>query len=70
MAQEYLPKGFSIGELKVEYKKSAVYGDMIYPYVARENEEVVVALCDGDRQPYAIIEMKKCNDRKEQETTV
>lgn len=68
MAQEYLPDGFSIEELKVEYKKSAVYGDMIYPYVARENEEVVVALCDGDRQPYAIIEMEKCNDRKEQET--
>lgn len=59
MAQEYLPDGFLIGELKVEYKKSAVYGDMIYPYVERENEKVVVALCDAHDRPYSIIEMER-----------
>ena len=65
MAQEYLPGGFSIGDLRVEYKKSAVYGDMIYPHVAQENERLTVALCDEDRKPYAIIECKHSSHNRQ-----
>ena len=31
MAAEYLPEGFVIRQMKAEYKKSALLGDVIYP---------------------------------------
>lgn len=47
-----------IGRLRVEYKKSAVLGDMIYPYAAWDGEKrYVVSLCDADDKPYAVVEM-------------
>lgn len=68
MAQEYLPAGFSIGKLQVEYKKSAVYGDMIYPYVAQEKEKFVTALCDSQERPYVVIELEKKDDQIRRKT--
>ena len=62
MAQEYLPKEFTIGRMYAEYKKSAVYGDVIYPYVTVQEEKVVVALCDRQKKPYVIMEMEKKYD--------
>ena len=62
MAQEYLPAGFSVEKLRVEYKKSAVYGDTIFPYVTFEENCVVAALCDEQKRPYVIIELEKKND--------
>lgn len=59
MAQEYLPDTFRIGRLRTEYKKSAVYGDTIYPFVAAEEDKTVVVLGDGQRSPYAVIEFKE-----------
>ena len=31
MAREYIPDDFVIRQMRAEYKKSAVLGDMIYP---------------------------------------
>lgn len=62
MAQEYLPEGFSIGKLRAEYKKSAVYNDMIYPSVKVEEEKVTVALSDEQQVVYAMIELERKND--------
>lgn len=50
---EYLPEGFQTGHLKVEYTKSAQYGDRIIPQVAQEQRQVWVALCDIEGKPYA-----------------
>lgn len=59
MAQEYLPPGFRTGRMKAEYKKAAVYGDMVYPYAVQEGTKVTVSLADGQQNPYAIIELEE-----------
>lgn len=56
MAQEYLPEGYQTAALRVEYKKSAVLHDTILPLVYKEEERVVVSLCDKQKQPYAVVE--------------
>lgn len=46
-----------VKEVRVEYKKSAAYNDMIYTKIARENERTVVTLCDAEDNTYAIVEL-------------
>lgn len=58
MAQEYLPAEFEAGEIRVEYKKSAVLHDEIVPMVYREGAFCTVSLCDTQKKPYAVIEFK------------
>ena len=56
MALEVLPEIWQIRELRVEYKKSAVYGDMICPKIACDENRTVVELCDEEDKPYAVVE--------------
>ena len=56
MAMEYLSKKASIKSLRVEYKRAAVLGDMIYPYVGKENNKITVILGNKEKKPYAIVE--------------
>ena len=58
MALEMVPGDIQVRQLRVDYKKSAVLGDMIYPRMTAEQERTVVELCDADGKPYAIVEMK------------
>lgn len=58
MALELLPGDQYVRQLRVDYKKSAVLGDMIYPKTAVESDRIVVQLCDEQGAPYAVIEMK------------
>lgn len=58
MALEMLPGDLSVHQVRVDYKKSAVLGDMIYPGIAREQERIVTELRDKEKRPYAVIEMK------------
>lgn len=58
-AQEYLPKDFSVGRLRVEYKNAAVYGDTIYPVVTDTPEGSTVTLNDHDGTPYAVVEFSR-----------
>lgn len=58
MALEYLPTDYEAKQVRVEYKKSAVLGNMIYPKMAVEAERTVVELCSEDRKPYAVLEFK------------
>ena len=62
MAQEYLPEGFCIGRMRAEYKKSAVYGDTIYPAVKTEDAKTVVVLGDEAGKPFVIMELEEKND--------
>lgn len=55
VAREYLPEGFLPGRLNVEYKKAAVLGDVLYPSVAVEQDEVIVSLADEVGKPYAVV---------------
>lgn len=56
IAEEFLPKNFRIRELRVEYRKAAMLGDVLYPLVERQEEKVTVALADEEKNPYAVIE--------------
>ena len=56
MAMVYLPKGFEIGQMRAEYKKSALLGDMIYPKVAVEEEKVIVSLDDEAGNAFTVVE--------------
>lgn len=53
---EVLPDDFRVHEVRVEYKKSAVYGDKIVLKRAVEESRIVVELCDAEDVPYAIVE--------------
>lgn len=58
MAMEMLPRDRQVHQLRVEYKKSAVLGDVIYPKVAEEEERTVIELCDERGNAYAVVELK------------
>ena len=57
MALEVFPEDRTIREIRVAYKKSAVYGDVIYPWIATEDERTVIELCDEQKKPYAVVEL-------------
>lgn len=59
MAWEYLPRGFQIGKMRAEYRKAAVYGDRIYPFVASMEDKVTVNLADEGGRSYAIVELEE-----------
>ena len=56
MAQEFLPEGFQIRQMRAEYKKAAVLHDVILPMVHIGKGSCTVALCNEERKPYAVIE--------------
>ncbi len=57
MAREYIPEDFHIRQMRAEYKRQAVLGDMIYPVVQQEDGRYCVALCDELGRPYAVVEL-------------
>lgn len=57
-AYNELPEGMDIHQVRVEYRKSAKLGDMLLPRIAKEEERVVVTLCDEEMKPYAVTEFK------------
>ena len=59
MAREYLPRDFKIGKMRAEYRKAAVYGDRIYPFVSCAEDKITVNLADEDQKPYAIVELEE-----------
>lgn len=58
MAMEMLPKDKRVYQLRVDYKKSAVQGDIIYPKAAEEPGRTVILLCDRAGKEYAAVEVK------------
>lgn len=56
MAMEVLPDDFVVRQLRVEYKKSAVYGDKIVLKMGAEEGRTVVELCDEAENAYAVVE--------------
>ncbi len=54
-----LPEDLAVSRLRVEYKRQAVLGDILYPRIAEENDRIVAALCDKEGKPYALTEFQK-----------
>ena len=59
VAEEYLPEDFMVGRLRVEYKKAAVLGDVLYPAVTVKEDVVTVVLADEEGRTYAIVQFMK-----------
>lgn len=55
IAREVLPSEIDVEEIRVEYKKAAVFGDMVYPRISRTDEGYTVSLCDAQGAAYAVI---------------
>ncbi len=55
IAREVLPDEMEVAELRVEYKKAAVFGDAVHPRVSRTEEGYTVSLCDEQGTAYAVI---------------
>lgn len=56
LAAEVLPEDFVARQVRVEYKKSAVYGDKIVIKMAEEETRIVVELSDEENITYALVE--------------
>lgn len=59
IAREVLPDDFQIRELRVEYKKAAVFGTIVIPRISETEEGNVVSLCDTKGAPYAVIWLRR-----------
>ena len=59
MAGAYLPQDFEIAQMRAEYKKSALLGDVICPKVAEEEDKVIVSLEDEAGNPFTVVEFLK-----------
>ena len=57
MALPYWPSGRPLQELLAEYKHSAVCGDQVSPRLTETGEDVHVALCREDGEPFVRIQM-------------
>jgi len=58
MAMAYLPEDIELHQVKVEYKRQALLGDVIIPKIYVDNSLYFVALCGEDDKPYAVIEIR------------
>lgn len=59
IAMDVLKEDLTFRQVRVEYRKSAVLGDTIVPWVVEEEDRTVVKLCDEQEKPYAIVELKR-----------
>ena len=58
MALEVMPGCADAKQIRVEYKKSALFGDMIYPKIVEEPNRNVVELCDMEGKIFAVMEFQ------------
>lgn len=58
MAMEYLPKDFTVREMRAEYKNQAVLDNVIVPKVHEENGIYTVMLENSLGVPFAVVELK------------
>lgn len=59
IAMDYLPEGFTVRQVRAEYRKQAFLGDVLMPRVAEEGAKVCVALEDQEGKPYVVAEFTR-----------
>lgn len=57
IAMDYLPVGTVIRQMRAEYKKSALLGDFVVPFVKKDNGRYTILLSRENSEIYAIIEL-------------
>lgn len=55
-AMEYLPEDFNVTTVRTEYKKQALFHDLVIPKVGIDDKTVTVAMYDTDNNPYAYVQ--------------
>lgn len=61
-AMEYLEDNVKIKNLRAEYKRSAKYGDVIYPVIYKEENTLTVSLNDETGDIYAKVQLMYCKE--------
>lgn len=56
MAEEFLPDDFEVYRMRVEYKKQAVLGHIIYPKISFYDNKYYIVLDSIEGKPFAVIE--------------
>ncbi len=56
MAVSYIPEELDVYQMRVEYKKQALLGDVIHPNTEKRDNRYIVSLCGNDKEPYAVVE--------------
>ncbi len=55
-AQNYLPAGHQIRQMRAEFKKQGYLGDLFYPFLALTDSSLTVCFLDSENELYATIE--------------
>ena len=55
MATDYVDENFKVTQMRADYQKSALLGDMIYPNISKTKDCITVVLSDKDGQPYVTV---------------
>ncbi len=58
LAEEFIENNTSVKTIRAEYKKAALYGQKVIPYVSYEEDRTVVELRSEDEELFAVIEFK------------
>ena len=61
MAEDYLPEGFLVRQMRAEYKKQARLCDVICPKIREEEGRVTVVLDTEQQEAYAVVEFTGTN---------
>ena len=61
IASVYLPDDFKIVQMRAEYKSQAHLGDVIFPYIYKEDNKMIVSLCNEEKKPYVVVEFCTSN---------
>ena len=56
MAETYLPSDFPVGEFRAEYRKAALLGNVIHPYITIAKDSCTIVLADESHNPYATVQ--------------
>lgn len=59
MAMDYVPKGYPVAEIHVEYRLAAKLGDIIQIHTKKEEDAYYVVMTDDKMSPYVITCFKK-----------
>lgn len=62
IAEEYLPADFKAREIRVEYKKAAVLGDVMIPRVTITEDTATIVFVDAQGSTYAVVVFLRRND--------
>lgn len=58
-AEEFLPQGFEVKKIRVDYKKASKLHDKIIPKVWYGEKQCIVQLCDKEEKTCVIVEFKE-----------